>query len=82
MLLNDLRKNITDTIIQSNLSIDCIYFVLRDIMTEVVDLYNKQLENEENETVEFDLKGKQEQNQETEEIKEQEEKGKEEINEN
>ena len=30
MLLNDLRKNITDTIIQSNLSIDCIYFVLRD----------------------------------------------------
>lgn len=82
MLLNDLRKNITDTIIQSNLSIDCIYFVLRDIMTEVVDLYNKQLENEENETVEFDLKGKQEQNQETEEIKKQEEKGKEEINEN
>lgn len=81
MLLNDLRKNITDTIIQSNLSIDCIYFVLRDIMTEVVDLYNKQLENEENETVEFDLKGKQEQNQKTEEIKE-EEKGEEEINEN
>ena len=47
MLLNDLRKNITDTIIQSNLSIDCIYFVLKDIMNEVVDIYNKQLQNEE-----------------------------------
>lgn len=47
MILTDLRKNITNTINQSNLSIDMIYFVMKDIMNEIVGLYNQQLRQEE-----------------------------------
>lgn len=47
MILTDLRKNITNTINQSNLSIDIIYFVMKDIMNEIVGLYNQQLRQEE-----------------------------------
>ena len=47
MILTDFRKNITDSINQSNLSIDVIYFVMKDIMNEIVGLYNQQLRQEE-----------------------------------
>lgn len=47
MILTDLRKNITNTINQSHLSIDMIYFVMKDIMNEIVGLYNQQLRQEE-----------------------------------
>lgn len=47
MILTDFRKNITDIINQSNLSIDVIYFVMKDIMNEIVSLYNQQLRQEE-----------------------------------
>lgn len=47
MILTDLRKNITNTINQSNLSIDVIYFVMKDIMNEIIGLYNQQLRQEE-----------------------------------
>ena len=41
--LNNFKRNILQVISQSNLKIDEIYFVMRDVMNEVVDLYNQQL---------------------------------------
>lgn len=41
--LNIFKQKLVDTISQSGLTIDGIYFVMRDIMNEVADLYNQQL---------------------------------------
>lgn len=41
--LNNFKRNILQVISQSDLKIDEIYFVMRDVMNEVVDLYNQQL---------------------------------------
>ena len=46
MILNDLRKNITDVLNQSGLSIDAIYFVMKDVMNEIVDIYNQQVKKD------------------------------------
>ena len=46
MILNDLRVNITKVLNQSGLSIDVIYYVMKDIMNEVTNLYNQQLQLE------------------------------------
>lgn len=48
MLLDDFKNNIIKNIQESNLPIDAIYFVLRDIMHEVIDNYNQVLEQEKN----------------------------------
>lgn len=50
MMLNDLREQISSTIINSHLPIDAIYFVLKDILKEVEQLYyiEVQKENEKN----------------------------------
>lgn len=46
MVLRDLRKNIEDIVNQSNLSIDCIYFVFKDLMNEVENIYNQEIQRE------------------------------------
>ena len=46
MQLTDLQMKISKIINESNLPIDAIYFVFKDIMNEIVDIYNKSLENE------------------------------------
>lgn len=42
MTLTELRKNIVDIVNQSDLPIDGIYFVMKDIMNEIVGIYNQQ----------------------------------------
>lgn len=39
MILKDFRKQIEDIINQSGLSIDAVYFVLKDILNEVTQIY-------------------------------------------
>ena len=46
MLLNDLKNQIVKTINDSNLSIDAIYYVMKDIMNEVISQYNIVLQQE------------------------------------
>lgn len=46
MILRDLRKNIEDIVNQSKLSIDCIYFVFKDLMNEIENIYNQELQKE------------------------------------
>ena len=46
MVLRDLRKNIEDIVNQSNLSIDCIYFVFKDLMNEIENVYNQEVQRE------------------------------------
>lgn len=46
MVLTDFRERIENTINNSNLSIDVVYFVLKDVMTEVEVLYNSILQGE------------------------------------
>lgn len=41
--LNIFKQKLVDTISQSGLTIDGIYFVMKDVMNEVADLYNQQL---------------------------------------
>lgn len=48
MILDSFKNKIIQDIQQSNLSIDAIYFVFRDIMNEIVDNYNRVLEQEKN----------------------------------
>lgn len=47
MVLNNFRKQIIETINKSGLSVDCVYFVLKDIMNDVVTQYNQLIEIEE-----------------------------------
>ena len=46
MILRDLRRQIENVINQSNLSIDAVYFVLKDILNEVTDIYNQEIQKE------------------------------------
>ena len=46
MVLRDLRKNIEDIVNQSNLSIDCIYFVFKDLMNQIENVYNQEIQRE------------------------------------
>ena len=46
MVLRDLRKNIEDIVNQSKLSIDCIYFVFKDLMNEIENVYNQEIQRE------------------------------------
>lgn len=46
MVLRDLRKNIENVVNQSNLSIDCIYFVFKDLMNEIENIYNQEIQRE------------------------------------
>lgn len=48
MILDNFKNKIIQDIQGSNLPIDAIYFVLRDIMHEVIDNYNQVLEQEKN----------------------------------
>ena len=47
MILRDFRKQIEDIINQSGLPIDAIYFVLKDILNEVTEIYNNEIAKEE-----------------------------------
>lgn len=46
MVLRDLRKNIENVVNQSNLSIDCIYFVFKDLMNEIENIYSQEIQRE------------------------------------
>ena len=46
MILDNFKKSITDVINASGLTIDAVYFVMKDIMNEVVEIYNQQLQQE------------------------------------
>lgn len=47
MNLMELRQSISLTINQSGLTADAVYFVLRDILSEVAEIYNQQVRNNE-----------------------------------
>lgn len=47
MILKNFRKQIEDIINQSGLSIDAIYFVLKDIFNEVAQIYENVAKEEE-----------------------------------
>ena len=46
MILNDFREKIISDINNSGLSIDGVYFVMKDIMNEITSLYNQQIQAE------------------------------------
>lgn len=46
MTLTELKQNIANDINMSGLSIDAVYFVMKDLMNEVVMLYNQQKDAE------------------------------------
>ena len=52
MILRNLRKQIENTINQSGLPIDAIYFVLKDILNEVSEIYNNEVAKEEMQKIE------------------------------
>ena len=47
MILKDFRKQIEDIINQSGLPIDAVYFVLKDILNEVTQIYENVAKEEE-----------------------------------
>ena len=47
MILKNFRKQIEDIINQSGLSIDAVYFVLKDILNEVTQIYENVAKEEE-----------------------------------
>ena len=46
MVLNDLKQNIINMLNESRISIDAIYYVVREVMQEVEAAYNRVLEEE------------------------------------
>ena len=52
MILRDFRKQIENIINQSGLPIDAIYFVLKDILNEVSEIYNNEITKEEMQKIE------------------------------
>ena len=46
MVLNDLKQNIINMLNESRISIDAIYYVVREVMQEVETAYNRVLEEE------------------------------------
>lgn len=47
MILRDTRRNIEKILNKSGLPIDAIYFIVKDIYNEVIDIYNNEIEAEE-----------------------------------
>lgn len=52
MILRKFRKQIEDIINQSGLPIDAIYFVVKDILNEVSEIYNNEVIKEEMQKIE------------------------------
>lgn len=46
MVLDDLKSKIITTLNESKLSIDAVYYVMKDVMMEVNALYNQALQQE------------------------------------
>ena len=46
MKLHNLKEKLVKDINDSELEIDCIYYLLKAMLSDVADLYNKQLEIE------------------------------------
>lgn len=46
MVLNDFKNNIIKIINESNLTIDAVYYVMKDIMGDIVEQYNLTLQKE------------------------------------
>lgn len=46
MILKDLKDNLINTINSSNLSIDAVYFVLKDLMNDIDRLYQQETQKE------------------------------------
>ena len=49
MELEDLKRKISKDIVDSQIRIDCVYYVLKDIFREISDTYNQYLVAEEKE---------------------------------
>lgn len=49
MIFRNFRKQIENIINQSGLPIDAIYFVLKDVLTEVSEIYQKEMSKEDQE---------------------------------
>ena len=52
MICRNMRKQIENIINQSGLPIDAIYFVLKDILNEVSEIYNNEITKEEMQKIE------------------------------
>lgn len=52
MQLHELKEKIVKDINESNLPVDAVYFVLKEIINSVSLLYNEELQNKENENQE------------------------------
>ena len=52
MILRNFRKQIENIINQSGLPIDAIYFVVKDILNEVSEIYNNEVTKEEMQKIE------------------------------
>ena len=52
MILRNLRTQFENIINQSGLPIDAIYFVLKDILNEVLEIYNNEVAKEEMQKIE------------------------------
>lgn len=46
MILNDFKNNIIEIINESNLTIDAVYYVMKDIMGDITTTYNLTLQKE------------------------------------
>lgn len=46
MVLNDFKNNIIKVINESSLTIDAVYYVMKDIMGDIVEQYNLTLQKE------------------------------------
>lgn len=46
MILNDFKQNIVQLINNSNLSVEIVYYVLKDVTAEISNLYNQELQKE------------------------------------
>ena len=46
MVLNDFKNNIIKVINESSLTIDAIYYVMKDIMGDIIEQYNLTLQQE------------------------------------
>ena len=64
MILKDFRKQIEDIINQSGLSIDAVYFVLKDILNEVTQIYENVAKEEEQQAALKEQKEKEDTNDE------------------
>ena len=71
MILNDFKQKIAEDINNSNLTIDAIYYVLKDIFNEVAMLYEQQLQREQSEsTPQVDIPAKEVESEKKDEKKE------------